>query len=119
MDRAADCVLDLSRHLVQGLHDVVQMLVVHWRTGVVMPETAPAIKIEGVRRWGAEVQFAGTTTLHRQAHAEAVAARRRLVIVPFDDLRIIERQGTAGLEILAQASDDRTATRVDRWLRLT
>src|SRR5688572_19252454 len=43
---------------------------------VVMPETAPPVKVEGVRRYGAEVIFAGTTTLHRKARAEAEAARR-------------------------------------------
>ncbi len=76
---------------------------------VVMPETAPAVKVEGTRRWGAEVQFAGTTTLHRQAHAEAVAADRGLAIVPpFDSLPIIEGQGTAGLELLEQVPTVRT-----------
>lgn len=70
---------------------------------VVMPDTAPAAKVEGARRWGAEVIFAGTTTLHRQARAEAEAAARGLTIVPpFDCLRIIEGQGTAGLELLEQ-----------------
>ena len=70
---------------------------------VVMPETAPLVKVEGARAWGAEVLFAGTTTVHRQARAEEEAARRGLTIVPpFDCLRIIEGQGTAGLEILTQ-----------------
>lgn len=76
---------------------------------VVMPETAPAVKVEGARRWGAEVVFAGTTTMHRQARAEAIATARGLVVVPpFDCLPIIEGQGTAGLEILAQVPDVRT-----------
>lgn len=76
---------------------------------VVMPETAPAVKVEGARAWGAEILFAGTTTVQRQARAEEEAARRGLTIVPpFDCLRIIEGQGTAGLEILAQVPDVRT-----------
>lgn len=79
------------------------------RAVVVMPETAPAVKVDGARRWGAEVIFAGTTTLHRQARAEAEAAERDLTIVPpFDCLRIIEGQGTAGLELLEQAPGVRT-----------
>jgi threo-3-hydroxy-L-aspartate ammonia-lyase len=70
---------------------------------VVMPETAPPIKVNGVRRYGAEVIFAGTTTLHRQARAEAEAAARRLAMVPpFDHSWIIAGQGTTGLEILEQ-----------------
>ena len=44
---------------------------------IVMPETAPAVKVDGARRWGAEVQFAGTTTVHRQARAEVARGRAR------------------------------------------
>jgi threonine dehydratase len=70
---------------------------------VVMPETAPPIKVEGVRRYGAEVIFAGTTTLHRKARAEEELERRGLTMVPpFDDPRVIAGQGTVGLEILEQ-----------------
>ena len=76
---------------------------------IVMPETAPAVKVDGARRWGAEVQFAGTTTVHRQARAEVLADERGLLIVPpFDCLPIIEGQGTAGLELVAQVPGVRT-----------
>ena len=70
---------------------------------VVMPTTAPAIKVEGARSFGAEVIFAGTTSAHRRERAEAEAAARGLTIVPpFDHEWIIAGQGTAGLEILDQ-----------------
>ena len=70
---------------------------------VVMPTTAPQIKIEGVRAFGAEVIFAGTTSTERRARAEAEAQARGLTIVPpFDHEWIIAGQGTAGLEILSQ-----------------
>jgi threonine dehydratase len=70
---------------------------------VVMPETAPPIKVAGVRRYGAEVIVAGTTTLHRKARAEAELAARGLTMVPpFDDPWVIAGQGTVGLEILEQ-----------------
>lgn len=76
---------------------------------VVMPTTAPKIKVEGTRRWGAEVLFAGTTTLHRRAKAEEVAAERGLTMIPpFDHEWIIAGQGTLGLEILEQRPDART-----------
>ena len=42
---------------------------------VVMPTTAPAIKSDGVRGFGAEAVFEGTTSLHRRAKAEEIAAR--------------------------------------------
>ncbi len=73
---------------------------------VVMPTTAPKIKVEGARRFGADVVFEGTTTIHRKARAEQIAAERRLTMVPpFDHEWIIEGQGTLGLEILDQCED--------------
>ena len=73
------------------------------RAVVVMPTTAPAVKVEGARRLGAEVILEGTTSLERQKRAEAEAAERGLTIVPaFDDRDIIAGQGTVGREILAQ-----------------
>jgi threonine dehydratase len=73
---------------------------------VVMPTTAPAIKVEGARSYGAEVIFAGTTSADRRQRAEAEAAARGLTMVPpFDHEWIIAGQGTAGLEILEQLPD--------------
>jgi threonine dehydratase len=73
---------------------------------IVMPTTAPAIKIAGVRRWGAEVILEGRTSADRRARAEAEAAARGLTMVPpFDHEWIIEGQGTCGLEILEQVPD--------------
>ena len=73
---------------------------------VVMPTTAPAVKVDGARAFGAEVQFAGTTSIDRKLAAEALAAERGLTIVPpFDHADIIAGQGTAGLEIVDQRPD--------------
>lgn len=70
---------------------------------VVMPTTAPAIKVEGAKSFGAEVIFAGTTSADRRARAEEEAARRGLTMVPpFDHEWIIAGAGTTGLEILDQ-----------------
>ena len=68
---------------------------------VVMPETAPAVKVAGARALGAEVLFEGTTSVERRVRAEAEAARRTLTMVPpFDHPEIIAGQGTVGLEIV-------------------
>ena len=76
---------------------------------VVMPETAPAVKVAGVKRWGGEVVFAGRTSEDRQQRAEAIAAERGLAIVPpFDHADIIAGQATMGLEIAEQLPDVRT-----------
>lgn len=73
---------------------------------VVMPETAPRVKVDGVRRYKGEVIFAGTTSVDRRQKAEAEAAARGLTIIPpFDHPWIIEGAGTCGLEILEQRPD--------------
>lgn len=73
---------------------------------IVMPTTAPAVKIDGCKSYGAEVIMAGTTSLDRQARAEQEARERGLTIVPpFDHREIIIGQGTCGLEILEQVPD--------------
>ncbi len=73
---------------------------------VVMPTTAPKVKIEGAKAFGAEVIFAGTTSADRRERAEAEASARGLTMVPpFDHEWIIAGQGTAGLEILEQRPD--------------
>jgi threonine dehydratase len=70
---------------------------------VVMPTTAPQIKVDGTRAFGAEVIFAGTTSVERRARAEDEAAKRGLTMVPpFDHEWIIAGQGSLGLEILEQ-----------------
>ena len=77
---------------------------------VVMPETAPDVKVEGTRSYGAEVLFEGTTSVERKLRAEAVAAERGLAMVPpFDHPEIIAGQGTVGREIL---EDDPSADTV-------
>ncbi len=75
------------------------------RSVVVMPESAPAVKVAGVRRHGGEVVFAGRTrSPEQQVRADHVAATEGLAqIPPFDHPDVIAGQGTAGLEILEQA----------------
>ena len=70
------------------------------RAVVVMPTTAPKVKVEGTRRLGGEVVFEGTTSVERKRRAEAIAHEEGLVMVPpFDHRHIIAGQGTVGLEI--------------------
>ncbi len=68
---------------------------------IVMPENAPAVKVEGTRRLGGEVVLEGVTSEERRARAEAIREERGLVMIPpFDHPDIIAGQGTVGLEIL-------------------
>jgi threonine dehydratase len=76
------------------------------RSVVVMPETAPPIKIAGVKRWGGEVVLAGRTSDDRQARAQAIAAEQGLAIIsPFDDPDIVAGQATVALEIVEDLPD--------------
>jgi threonine dehydratase len=73
---------------------------------VVMPHAAPRVKVEGVRRCGGEVIFAGTTSVDRRQKAESEAAARGLTMIPpFDHPCIIAGAGTCGLEILDDRPD--------------
>ncbi|HWC74333.1 MAG TPA: threonine/serine dehydratase, partial [Gemmatimonadales bacterium] len=73
------------------------------RAVVTMPETAPAIKVEGVKKWGGEVVFAGRTSEDRRVQAEEIARSEGLAIVPpFDHPDIVAGQATVALEIVEQ-----------------
>src|SRR3989441_8507281 len=79
------------------------------RAVVVMPETAPAVKVAGVKKWGGEVVLAGRTSDDRQRAAEAIAVRDALAVVPpFDHPDIVAGQATVGLEIAEQLPEVRT-----------
>ncbi len=79
------------------------------RAVVTMPETAPAVKVEGVKQWGGEVVFAGRTSEDRRIEAEAIAARQGLAIVPpFDHPDIVAGQATVALEIVEQLPEVET-----------
>jgi threonine dehydratase len=70
---------------------------------IVMPENAPAVKIEATRALGAELVLVGPASSERMAKAlELAAAHGYTVVPPYDDPAIIAGQGTCGLEILEQ-----------------
>lgn len=76
------------------------------RAVVVMPVTAPAIKVEGARNLGADVVLEGTTSTERQKRALALAEEHGYVVIPpFDHPDIIAGQGTVALEILEDWPD--------------
>lgn len=68
---------------------------------IVMPETAPQVKVEGVRSHGAEITFCEATLEARETTAAAVMERTGATFVhPFDDPRVVAGQGTAALELI-------------------
>ena len=79
------------------------------RAVVVMPQRAPAIKVEGVRRLGGEAVIAGNSSAERYLRAQQMAEDEGLIMVPpFESLEVIAGQGTCGLEIIEQCPEVET-----------
>jgi len=73
---------------------------------IVMPADAPQMKIDNTRALGAEVVLYNRETEDRQAIGSKLAEARGLTLIkPFDEPQVIAGQGTCGLEIAAQASE--------------
>lgn len=71
---------------------------------VVVPDTAPEVKVAGIRATGAEVVV--VSPAERDATSARLAKERGLELIPpFDHRDVIAGQGTVGLEILADLSD--------------
>ena len=68
---------------------------------VVMPENAPKVKQDNVRRFGATIRFCAPNVAAREAACAAVRRETGATLIhPFDDARVIAGQGTAALELL-------------------
>lgn len=73
---------------------------------VVVPRSAPAVKLAAIREFGAEIIPSGVTQAERDSVMREVLAQTRAeVIHPFNDARVIAGQGTATLELLSQIDD--------------
>ena len=73
---------------------------------IVMPSDAPAVKIDNIRAYGAEVVLYDRATQDRDVLGAALCAERGLVLIkPFDDPQVIAGQGSMGLEIAQQAAE--------------
>lgn len=73
---------------------------------IVMPRETPFAKVTRTERYGARVILEGDSFAAAQAHAHDLARAENLTFVPpYDDPLIIAGQGTAGLELAADAPD--------------
>lgn len=73
---------------------------------LVMPADAPASKLAAVRDFGGTVHLYDRARQKREElAAELVRERGRVLVPPFDDLRIIAGAGTAAMELLADVPD--------------
>lgn len=70
---------------------------------IVMPRTTPAIKIEAVKSYGAQVELVGDNFSEAAEFCEKLIKKSgRTFIHPYDDPLVIAGQGTIGREILDQ-----------------
>jgi threonine dehydratase len=73
---------------------------------IVMPKSTPLIKVEATKSYGAEVILHGDC--YDEAYKEAVRLEKEkgyIFIHPFNDMDVIEGQGTISIEILEQIQD--------------
>jgi len=70
------------------------------RATIVIPDAAPAVKVDAVRRLGAEVVIVAPEDRDTRAF-ELAAEHGYVMIPPYDDAAIVAGQGTIGLEIAA------------------
>lgn len=76
------------------------------RAWVIMPDNSNKLKIESTRKWGAEVILCKPTVEDRIRTSEEVATRYGAEIVPpYDHPWIIQGQGTAAMELIAEVKD--------------
>lgn len=73
---------------------------------IVMPSTAPKVKIAAVKNYGGLITFCEPTLKSRESTAQKIIDETgALMIHPFNDYRIIAGQGTAALELMEEIPD--------------
>jgi len=76
------------------------------RAVIVMPDSTPLTKIDGVKLYGAEVILAGSNYDEAYAYAKEFGKKNSLTFVhPFEDEEVMAGQGTLALEILESCKD--------------
>ncbi len=74
---------------------------------IVMPETTPQIKINAVKKHGAEVVLKGLNYSEAADYSVELASTTGMVYIhPFDDEYVIAGQGTIGHEIVRQTTSE-------------
>lgn len=70
---------------------------------IVMPRTAPSVKVEAVRGYGGEISFCEPTLQAREKMLEEVVNKTGAIVIhPYNDSRIIAGQATAAMELITE-----------------
>jgi len=73
---------------------------------IVMPENAPAVKVNAVKGYGAEITFCKPTLQSREETARIIIEKTGAVLVhPYDNYNVICGQGTSTVELLEDIND--------------
>lgn len=103
-ERSRGVVAHSSGNHAQGVAFAAQALGV--KATIVMPQTAPRVKLDATRALGAEIVLVGPASEERIKRAEELEKEHGLIAVPpYNDEKIIAGQGTIGLEILEDLTD--------------
>src|SRR3954462_7403862 len=103
-ERAKGVVAFSSGNHAQGVAIAARRLGIH--ATIVMPSDAPAVKRDATLAAGAEIIAYDRATESREEIGARLAAEKGAVLVPsFDDVDVIEGQGSAGVEIAEQLGE--------------
>jgi threonine dehydratase len=70
---------------------------------IVVPTSTPKVKVDGIKRWGADLLLFGETFPEAEKKAKQLSqAEGRVFVSPYNDTYVVAGQGTVGLEILEQ-----------------
>lgn len=73
---------------------------------IVMPETAPSVKVAAVKQYGGEITFCKPTLEARESTlAKIIDKTNATEIHPYNDIRIISGQATAAMEFFEEIED--------------
>jgi threonine dehydratase len=73
---------------------------------IVVPTTTPHVKVDGIRRWGADLVLSGDCYDEAEAKAKELAKKDGCAYIsPYNDELIIAGHGTVGLEIAEALSN--------------
>ena len=76
------------------------------RAVIIMPESTPLTKVNGVKHYGAEVILHGSNYDEAYAYAMEFGKENKLTFIhPFEDEEVMNGQGTVALEMLDEISD--------------
>ncbi len=104
VERARGVVASSAGNHAQGVALAAKLLEI--KAHIVMPTTAPIVKISATRGYGAEVILQGGYYDEAYAFAQELEKEKGYVFVhPFLDSKVIAGQGTIGLEILEDLPD--------------